>query len=138
MKKHVQSTLGGVRGFAVSGDCTIVQRFLGAPALLRIARTCITAFAVALGPVAGAYASGVGYVYDEIGRLIPVIAADGTSTEYMYDAAGNILAVCADASTTLGVTTFYPESGVATSTVTITGGGCPACATLMLRKGMEE
>jgi len=129
VKKHVQSTLDGVRGFAMSGGSTIVQRFFGAPALLRIARTCITTFALALGLIAGAHAAGASYVYDELGRLIQVIAADGTSTQYTYDAAGNILAVRADATTTLAITAFYPETGAAASTVTITGSGFSAVAT---------
>src|SRR5207245_135350 len=92
----------------------------------RIVLRLMASTALALGLIAGAEAAGASYVYDELGRLIQVIAADGTSTQYTYDAAGNILAVRADTTSTLAITSFYPETGSAGSTVTITGSGFSA------------
>jgi large repetitive protein len=123
VEKHVQNALDGVRGTATSIRRLRTRGILGGLALRRTALTYLTTLALALALVAGAQAAGASYVYDEMGRLIQLIASDGTSTQYMYDLAGNILAVRADATTTLAITAFYPETGAVASTVTMTGSG---------------
>jgi len=99
------------------------ELFLNVCVSRRVGSRLIASLSLALGLVAGAEAAGASFVYDELGRLIQVIAADGTSTQYTYDAAGNILAVRADTTSTLAITSFFPESGSIGSTVTLTGSG---------------
>ena len=66
---------------------------------------------------------GVGYVYDELGRLVQVTDPSGDSAIYRYDAVGNIIAIERPGSTTVSISEFTPNSGPAGTTVTISGSG---------------
>jgi YD repeat-containing protein len=65
----------------------------------------------------------VGYVYDELGRLIAVIGASGDAAVYNYDAVGNILSIQRYTATQASVISFSPTHGVAGASVTIYGTG---------------
>jgi RHS repeat-associated protein len=63
------------------------------------------------------------YVHDEAGRLVGVIDADGSAARYSYDKVGNITAIDRFAATDLSIIEFTPNSGPASTAVTIWGTG---------------
>ena len=63
----------------------------------------------------------VWYAYDELDRLIAAIDPGGAGAAYRYDAVGNVLSIARQSADTLSILGFSPRSGVAGSTVTITG-----------------
>jgi YD repeat-containing protein len=70
------------------------------------------------------------YYYDDVGRLVTMVDQSGNVVTYTYDAVGNILAI--DRSTVtqgqLAIFDFNPETGPASTVVTIRGQGFSATA----------
>lgn len=99
--------------------------------LLRVRSPLGTALALALfvsvlgTPRADAQAASgdIGYVYDDLGRLVAVSDAASDSAVYDYDAVGNILSIARHDTDEIKVIEFTPDSGPAGSTVTIFGTG---------------
>jgi YD repeat-containing protein len=92
---------------------------------MRLLRRRVAAgFVLALGLSAAATRvwADVGWVYDELGRLVGVVDASGATATYQYDAAGNLTAIGVSQST-VTVVELAPLCGAAGTSVTIFGTG---------------
>jgi YD repeat-containing protein len=64
------------------------------------------------------------FFYDNLGRLAVVVSTNGTDAAfYDYDAVGNITAIRRQTVSAVNLFTFSPESGPATTTLTLEGTG---------------
>ncbi|HTD25004.1 MAG TPA: Ig-like domain-containing protein [Terriglobales bacterium] len=68
-------------------------------------------------------AGAVNYIYDDLGRLVGVVAQNGNAATYNYDPVGNILSITRQAPNQVSIMQFSPTSGLAGTTVTISGTG---------------
>jgi len=68
-------------------------------------------------------AQGIGYVYDDLDRLIAVIDPSGDTATYSYDAVGNLLSIARYASSAVTIIHVSPGSAAIGATVTIAGTG---------------
>jgi YD repeat-containing protein len=68
-------------------------------------------------------AADISYVYDNLGRLIAVIDPATDTAVYSYDAVGNLTGITRQASATLAIFQFTPDTGAIGTTVTIYGTG---------------
>jgi len=75
---------------------------------------------------ASAYAQGISYLYDELGRLIAVVSPGIGSAVYTYDVVGNLLSITRYAATAVLIVDFVPKQGPVGTTVTIDGVGFSA------------
>jgi YD repeat-containing protein len=75
---------------------------------------------------ASAYAQGISYLYDELGRLIAVVSPGIGTAVYMYDVVGNLLSITRYAATAVLIVDFIPKQGPVGTTVTIDGVGFSA------------
>ncbi len=75
---------------------------------------------------ASAYAQGISYLYDELGRLIAVVSPGIGSAVYTYDVVGNLLSITRYAATAVLIVDFIPKQGPVGTTVTIDGVGFSA------------
>ncbi|MBI1848221.1 MAG: IPT/TIG domain-containing protein, partial [Candidatus Rokubacteria bacterium] len=99
---------------------------LGVTVLTLLALVCLLA-----GPVG---AATISYTYDAGGRLVSVSDPSGDTVRYYYDAVGNLLDIARWPTTQLALIEFTPNSGPATTTVTISGTGFSPTAALNVVK----
>jgi len=67
----------------------------------------------------------VTYAYDPDGRLVGVVNSSGSAASYQFDAVGNLLSITRPA-TTVNILALSPQSGPASTCVTIYGTGFSA------------
>ncbi len=66
-------------------------------------------------------ASGVSYVYDELGRLVAVVDPASDTATYSYDAVGNLVSISRQSSSVVSILEFAPNGGREGDTVRISG-----------------
>jgi YD repeat-containing protein len=76
-----------------------------------------------LGEIMPARADSAQYYYDPAGRLTTMVDPVNGSARYIYDASGNVLSIVRRPITAILVAQLSPSSGVAGTTVTISGTG---------------
>lgn len=68
----------------------------------------------------------VGYVYDELGRLVQVTDPSGEAAIYRYDPVGNLTSIVRPGATGVAISAFSPITGAVGTIVTIDGTGFSA------------
>ena len=65
----------------------------------------------------------IGFMYDELGRLVGLVDGGGNSAAYAYDALGNMLSITRTNAGSVGIVEFTPNGGPSGTAVTISGTG---------------
>jgi YD repeat-containing protein len=70
-----------------------------------------------------AFAGGITYVYDPLGRLVAVVDGSGNAAAYQYNNVGNLLSISTTNSSQLSIFGLSPNNGPINASVTIYGDG---------------